>query len=167
PPLAPRDVAVMVLDRLSAADGGQIDAVQRWSEGNPLYVHEWCEWLRGGRRLDDEPESVPWRLEELADQAVDALDERRRAALCAAAVAAEPDGLSLEPAVVRYLLELPNWVSLVDELVAAGCLQRNGALVTFRHRVLWWVCRRRMLGSVRTELAARAAQAEELLARAT
>lgn len=164
-----RDAAAdLVQARLGQPSAAQREFVQRWSEGNPLFSSEFCDWLVQRHEPVAEYETalraMPWRVQELWDQAVDALAPDQHAVLLAAACAAD-DNLTFDPRQLTWLTEAGDWARCLDELLAAGLL-RGGpdpTRLAFRHRSLRFVCRRRLTDSVRAELEQLAAAARQQL----
>jgi class 3 adenylate cyclase len=152
--------------RLDAAPGSVLlDWLLHWSEGNPLYVRELCTRLvaRPTAAADedlpsfDEPGmALPWRLQELADQALDALPPPERAVALAAAVAAGSGDGGFDGPLVPRLVADPAWAERLARLEAAGLLERDEAPARwrFRHRLTAVAARRRLVESVRRTLEA-------------
>ncbi|NUP98655.1 MAG: AAA family ATPase [Armatimonadetes bacterium] len=151
PLLSPAAAAELVRGHLPSAEDGLVDALWRWSEGNPLYVRELCAQVRGGALTDPTVRTLPWRLLELSDCAVDRLPEAERGLLLVAAFVAGED-LRVDQATLGALLGGVDLATALPRLQAARLLRGEGETWEFVHRAMALACRSRLVDSVRATL---------------
>ena len=158
-PLGPSDVAELLCDLLPEVPPGLAETVHERTEGNAFFVGELA------RALDEQgtaPEELPPTIEGVLAARIDSLPQPAVALLQTASVIGRRVPL---PLLERVATDVDGLEPAIDQLVAAGFLDRNGAdeRLTFHHALMQDAAYGRLLRRTRRDLHRRVADEAEAL----